>query len=199
MAMDAGWDEELLRVEIESLQGSDFDVSLTGFDETEIAELFADDNDDVKDDDFDVEAELEKPCITKQGDIWILGRHKVICGDSTEPSTFEKLLSDTKVNLVCTDAPYFVALKNKSGTIANDNLDDKQAYEFLMKVFTNFKNAMALDASIYEFYATMKTYNLNENTWNEWKHLSKRIPSNTITNDMIIDETISYRKLVDHR
>ena len=157
MAMDAGWDEELLRVEIESLQGSDFDVSLTGFDETEIAELFADDNDDVKDDDFDVEAELEKPCITKHGDIWILGRHKVICGDSTEPSTFEKLLSDTKVNLVCTDAPYFVALKNKSGTIANDNLDDKQAYEFLMKVFTNFKNAMALDASIYEFYATMKT------------------------------------------
>ena len=157
MAMDAGWDEELLRVEIESLQGSDFDVSLTGFDETEIAELFADDNDDVKDDDFDVESELEKPCITKQGDIWILGRHKVICGDSTEPSTFEKLLSDTKVNLVCTDAPYFVALKNKSGTIANDNLDDKQAYEFLMKVFTNFKNAMALDASIYEFYATMKT------------------------------------------
>ena len=157
MAMDAGWDEELLRVEIESLQGSDFDVSLTGFDETEIAELFADDNDDVKDDDFDIEGELEKPCITKQGDIWILGRHKVICGDSTEPSTFEKLLSDTKVNLVCTDAPYFVALKNKSGTIANDNLDDKQAYEFLMKVFTNFKNAMALDASIYEFYATMKT------------------------------------------
>ena len=157
MAMDAGWDEELLRVEIESLQGSDFDVSLTGFDETEIAELFADDNDDVKDDDFDIAGELEKPCITKQGDIWILGRHKVICGDSTEPSTFEKLLSDTKVNLVCTDAPYFVALKNKSGTIANDNLDDKQAYEFLMKVFTNFKNAMALDASIYEFYATMKT------------------------------------------
>lgn len=157
MAMDAGWDEELLRVEIESLQGADFDVSLTGFDETEIAELFADDNDDVKDDDFDIEGELEKPCITKQGDIWILGRHKVICGDSTEPSTFEKLLSDTKVNLVCTDAPYFVALKNKSGTIANDNLDDKQAYEFLMKVFTNFKNAMALDASIYEFYATMKT------------------------------------------
>lgn len=157
MAMDAGWDEELLRVEIESLQGSDFDVSLTGFDETEIAELFADDNDDVKDDDFDVEGELEKPCITKQGDIWILGRHKVICGDSTEPSTFEKLLGDTKVNLVCTDAPYFVALKNKSGTIANDNLDDKQAYEFLIKVFTNFKNAMALDASIYEFYATMKT------------------------------------------
>lgn len=156
MAMDAGWDEELLKIEIESLQAEDFDLSLTGFDEKELASIFDSDT-DAKDDDFDVEAELEKPCITKQGDIWILGRHKVICGDSTEPSTFEKLLSDTKVNLVCTDAPYFVALKNKSGTIANDNLDDKQAYEFLMKVFTNFKNAMALDASIYEFYATMKT------------------------------------------
>ena len=156
MAMDAGWDEELLKVEIESLQAEDFDLSLTGFDEKELASIFDSDT-DAKDDDFDVEAELEKPCITKQDDIWILGRHKVICGDSTEPSTFEKLLSDTKVNLVCTDAPYFVALKNKSGTIANDNLDDKQAYEFLMKVFTNFKNAMALDASIYEFYATMKT------------------------------------------
>ena len=156
MAMDAGWDEELLKIEIESLQAEDFDLSLTGFDEKELASIFDSDT-DAKDDDFDVEAELEKPCITKHGDIWILGRHKVICGDSTEPSTFEKLLSDTKVNLVCTDAPYFVALKNKSGTIANDNLDDKQAYEFLMKVFTNFKNAMALDASIYEFYATMKT------------------------------------------
>ncbi|MGN1457474.1 MAG: site-specific DNA-methyltransferase [Acutalibacteraceae bacterium] len=156
MALDAGWDEELLKIEIESLQAEDFDLSLTGFDEKELASIFDSDT-DAKDDDFDVEAELEKPCITKSGDIWMLGRHKVICGDSTEPSTFEKLLGDTKVNLVCTDAPYFVALKNKSGTIANDNLDDKQAYEFLMKVFTNFKNAMALDASIYEFYATMKT------------------------------------------
>ncbi len=156
MVLDAGWDEELLKIEIESLQAEDFDLSLTGFDEKELASIFDSDT-DAKDDDFDVEAEMEKPCITKQGDIWILGRHKVICGDSTEPSTFEKLLGDTKVNLVCTDAPYFVALKNKSGTITNDNLDDKQAYEFLTKVFTNFKNAMALDASIYEFYATMKT------------------------------------------
>lgn len=73
------------------------------------------------------------------------------------PETFERLLGDAKVNLVCTDAPYFVELKNKSGTIANDDLNDKQAYEFLMKCFTNFKNAMAKDASIYEFYATMKT------------------------------------------
>lgn len=156
MAMDAGWDEELLKVEIEALQAEDFDLSLTGFDEKELA-VFFDTSDNAKEDDFDVDAELEKPCISKTGDIWIIGRHKVICGDSTDPAVFEKLLGDTKVNLVCTDAPYFVELKNKSGMIANDNLNDKQDYEFLMKVFTNFKNAMAVDASIYEFYATMKT------------------------------------------
>lgn len=156
MAMDAGWDEELLRVEIEALQAESFDVGLTGFDEKELSILFDKDN-DAEEDDFDVDAELQNPALSKSGDIWIIGRHKVICGDSTAPETFEKLLGETKVNLVCTDAPYFVELKNKSGTIANDNLNDKQGYEFLLKVFTNFKNAMAADASIYEFYATMKT------------------------------------------
>ena len=156
MAMDAGWDEELLRVEIEALRGMDFDPLLTGFDEKELSKLF-DDGIEAQEDDFDVDAELQKPCFSMPGDIWKLGRHTVICGDSTLTETYEKLLGDIKVNLVCTDAPYFVALKNKSGTIANDDLDDKQGYEFLLKCFTNFKNAMAKDASIYEFYATMKT------------------------------------------
>lgn len=156
MAMDAGWDEELLRIEIESLKEDAFDLSLTGFDEKELSKLF-DDGKEAEEDGFDVEAELKKPAFSKPGDIWHLGKHKVICGDSTDPQTFDRLLGDTKVNLVCTDAPYFVNLENKSGKIANDNLDDKAAYEFLLSVFTNFKNAMAKDASIYEFYATMKT------------------------------------------
>lgn len=156
MAMDAGWDEELLKIELEALAAEDFDVKLTGFDEKELAGFF-DTDEEGKEDDFDVDAELAKPCVSKVGDVWLLGRHKVICGDSTDPSVFDTLLGKMKVNLVCTDAPYFVALKNKSGTIANDDLSDKEAYEFLMKVFGNFKNAMAKDASIYEFYATMKT------------------------------------------
>ena len=155
MAMDAGWDEGLLRVEIESLQEMAFDPLLTGFDEKELAALF-DDGMEAKEDDFDVDAELEKPCFSKTGDIWRLGKHSVICGDSTDPETFRMLLGNTKVNLVCTDAPYFVKLKNQSGRIANDDLEDSQAYEFLMKAFTNFKETMAIDASIYEFYATMK-------------------------------------------
>ena len=155
MALDAGWDEELLRVEIESLEDYGFNVELTGFSTEELSSLF-DLGVEAEEDDFDVEEELKKPIFSKEGDIWTLGRHKVICGDTTLWDTFEKLLGETKINLVCTDAPYFVDLKNKSGTIKNDNLNDKEAYEFLMKVFTNFKDAMAKDASIYEFYATMK-------------------------------------------
>lgn len=154
MALDAGWDEELLRVEIEALQAEAFDLALTGFDEKELSKLF--DGNEVKDDGFDVDAELLKPCFSKTGDIWHLGRHTVICGDTTDPETYKALLGDTKVNLVCTDAPYFVDLDSKSGKIANDNLSDKEAYDFLMKAFACFRNAMAKDASIYEFYATMK-------------------------------------------
>ena len=154
-ALDAGWDNELLQVAMEALKDLDFDLSLTGFDENELADLFGGDE-EIQEDDFDVDAELEKPCFSQTGDIWHLGRHTVICGDSTEATTFEKLLGDTKVNLVCTDAPYFVNLESKSGKIKNDDLKDKEAYEFLMKVFKNFKEAMSKDASIYEFYATMK-------------------------------------------
>ena len=156
MSLDAGWDDELLKVEMASLQEMGFDIGMTGFDESELADLFENDT-EGEEDNFDVDAELEKPCFSQTGDVWHIGRHTVICGDSTDPETYKRLLGDTKVNLVCTDAPYFVNLQNKSGRIANDNLDDKAAYEFLMKAFTNFKNAMAKDASIYEFYATMKT------------------------------------------
>ena len=151
------WDEKLLAELLEDLKNQDFNVDLTGFDPLEIETLLSPVFDkDVKDDNFDVESELKQPAFSKTGDIWHLGRHTVICGDSTDPSVFKALLGDTKVNLVCTDAPYFVDLENASGKIRNDNLDDKSAYEFLMKVFTNFKEAMASDASIYEFYATMK-------------------------------------------
>ncbi|MBP3913490.1 MAG: DNA modification methylase [Lachnospiraceae bacterium] len=152
------WDETLLADLLKDIQDSDFDLGKTGFDPPEIDQLFSQvHNKNVKEDDFDVESELKQPAFSKTGDVWHLGKHTVICGDSTDPATFEKLLEGRLVNLVLTDAPYFVNLQNKSGTIANDNLDDKSAYEFLMKVFANFKSAMASDASFYEFYATMKS------------------------------------------
>lgn len=154
-AMDAGWDEEMLRVEIESLQGEDFDISLTGFDEKELADLFGAGS-DAKEDDFDVDAELQKPCFSRNGDIWHLGKHKVICGDSTLPETYQRLLGDTKANLVCTDPPYLVNLESASGKIKNDDLSDEEGYKFLHKAFSSMHDSMAKDASIYVFYATSK-------------------------------------------
>ena len=156
MALDAGWDDELLAVEMEELQNLGFDLGLTGFDESEIADLFDINSDEAKQDDFDVDTELEKPCKSKTGDIWHLGKHTIICGDSTLPETYTALLGDTKVNLVCTDPPYLVNLESTSGKIKNDDLDDEKGYEFLKSTFERFKESMAKAASIYVFYATSK-------------------------------------------
>mgnify|MGYP002137765444 CR=1 FL=1 len=137
------------------LKGEDFDVSLTGFDEKELARLFAEE-DGAEEDGFDVDAELEKPCFSKAGDVWHLGRHTIICGDSTKPETYSRLLGKEKVNLVCTDPPYLVNLESTSGKIKNDDLSDEEGYKFLRAAFEQFHEAMAKDASIYVFYATAK-------------------------------------------
>lgn len=152
------WDETMLADLLKDLKDADFDTGLTGFEPPEIDELFNNVHDkEIKEDDFDVESELKQPAFSLPGDIWHIGKHTVICGDSTLPETYAALLGDRKVNLVCTDAPYFVDLESASGKIKNDNLSDKEAYEFLMRVFSCFKNVMADDASIYEFYATSKS------------------------------------------
>ena len=155
LAMNAGWDEEMLAVEIADLQGADFDVSLLGFDDKELNFLLDGDS-DVQEDDFDVDAELEKPCFSKLGDVWHLGKHSVICGDSTIPETYTLLLGSTKVNLVCTDPPYMVNLESTSGKIKNDDLSDREAYDFIFNALSCFRESMAKDASIYMFYATAK-------------------------------------------
>ena len=98
MALDAGWDEELLRIEIESLQGEDFDVSLTGFEEQELADLFAIEGDKAaKDDDFDLSAALEKASFVERGDLWIVGRHRLLCGDATRTEDVERLMDGKKL------------------------------------------------------------------------------------------------------
>ncbi|MCG4584241.1 site-specific DNA-methyltransferase, partial [Anaerosalibacter bizertensis] len=109
LAMDAGWDDEMLALELENLKELDFDMDLTGFDAAEIDELFSNIHDkDVQDDDFDVDAALEEEPISKQGDIWLLGRHRLICGDSTKAEIYEKLMEGKKANLCVTDPPYNV-------------------------------------------------------------------------------------------
>jgi hypothetical protein len=134
MAMDAGWDEELLRVEIEALQGEAFDVSLTGFDEKELADLFKDGSDsDAEDDDYDLSAALEKAAFVERGDIWTVGRHRLMCGDATSAEDVAALMDGRKANLILTDPPYGVSFKSSSGlTIQNDSMKDEEFYHFLL-------------------------------------------------------------------
>lgn len=161
MAMDAGWDEELLRVEIEALQAESFDVGLTGFDESEIADLFETDS-EVKDDDFDVDAELEKPPVTKNGDLWLLGNHRLICGDSTKEETYTFLMDGKKANLVVTDPPYNVNYEGSAGKIKNDNMENGRFYQFLLDAFTCMEKVMENDASIYVFHADTEGLNFRK-------------------------------------
>lgn len=161
MAMDAGWDEELLRVEIEALQAESFDVGLTGFDGSEIADLF-ETNSEVKDDDFDVDAELEKPPVTKSGDLWLLGNHRLLCGDSTKEETYTLLMDGKKANLVVTDPPYNVNYEGSAGKIKNDNMENGRFYQFLLDAFTCMEKAMENDASIYVFHADTEGLNFRK-------------------------------------
>ena len=161
MAMDAGWDEQLLKVEIESLQAENFDVSLTGFDEKELSDLF-DSEKDAKDDNFDVDKELQKPPVTRAGDVWLLGAHKLICGDSTKEETYKVLMGEQKANLVVTDPPYNVNYQGSAGKIKNDNLKNEQFYHFLLDSFTCIEKSMADDASIYVFHADTEGLNFRK-------------------------------------
>ena len=154
------WDKDKLALLIADLQGTDFDVSLTGFEPAEIDALFKDTlKDVVKDDDFDVGAELAQPTITKPGDIWTLGRHRLICGDSTKAETYDLLMDSTKANLVITDPPYNVNYEGSAGKIKNDNMADDAFYNFLLDAYTQMHSAMADDASIYVFHADTEGLN----------------------------------------
>ena len=154
------WDNEKLALVINDLQGADFDVSLTGFDPDEIDALFRNTLEDgVKEDDFDVDAELKKPPITKQGDIWLLGRHRLICGDSTKAEAYDLLMDGKLANLVVTDPPYNVNYEGSAGKIKNDNMGNEAFCEFLLSAFQNTEKAMAKDASVYVFHADTEGLN----------------------------------------
>ena len=157
------WDKEKLALLIADLQGTEFDVSLTGFDPAEIDDLFKDTvKDAVKDDEFDVASELENPPFSKPGDVWKLGRHRLICGDSTKPETFELLMGEHKANLVITDPPYNVNYEGSAGKIKNDNMQDAAFYDFLLTAFQNTEEVMADDASIYVFHADTEGLNFRK-------------------------------------
>lgn len=163
-AQDAGWDEELLRIEIESLQGADFDVSLTGFEEQEIADLFAGDGEtDVKDDDFDLSAALEKAAFVERGDIWMVGRHRLMCGDATNAEDVTLLMDGKRANLIVTDPPYGVSFKSSDGlTIQNDSMKNEEFYTFLLTAFQCMAEHLESGGSAYVFHADTEGLNFRK-------------------------------------
>ena len=161
LSLNAGWDNELLSVELTELQGADFDLDILGFDEKELSQLF-DEGNEIQEDDFDVEAELTKPTFSKSGDIWSLGRHRLVCGDSTKEETYKSLMGKKKANLVMTDPPYNVDYQGSAGKIKNDNMESDKFYQFLFDAFVNMEQAMATDGSIYGIHADTEGLNFRK-------------------------------------
>lgn len=119
MALNAGWNEELLKLELENLKELDFDLKLTGFDIDELDDIFqVEEEQKIVEDDFDIEPPEEPKA--KLGDIYQLGNHRLMCGDSTSEEDVEKLMNGNKADMVFTDPPYgmnldtdFSGMKNK--------------------------------------------------------------------------------------
>jgi DNA modification methylase len=157
------WDEALLADLLLDLQESDFNLDLTGFEPPEIDDILSNVHDkELSEDEFDVEEELKKPTVSRHGDIWQLGKHRVICGDSTKAETYKQLLDDRKANLVVTDPPYNVDVEETAGKILNDNMSDGDFYQFLLSMFTQVENHMEDDASIYVFHADTEGLNFRK-------------------------------------
>jgi len=147
LALDAGWDDEMLRVELGDLDSQGFDLTLTGFDLDEISDLMADETEGLTDDDAVPEAP-EVP-VTVEGDVWLLGRHRLMCGDSTSIDAVDKLMDGRKANMLHTDPPYGVDYEG----VPNDHLKDAQLEAFLHDALSCAFTALAPGSNIYVWHA----------------------------------------------
>lgn len=160
------WDEEKLEALLQELKLEDFDTNLTGFDFDEVDEILKDVN-GSKEDDFDVDSayeEIEEP-ITKPGDVWILGKHRLMCGDSAQKEDVMHLMNNQDADMLLTDPPYnvdYVGKTSEALKIKNDNMSDNQFYEFLKKVFENMYSVTKEGASIYVFHADTEGLNFRK-------------------------------------
>lgn len=159
IAENAGWDEELLRSELAALQAEGFDLDVVGFSEAELDELLA-----GADLDGALPASLgdpdhvpEKPAepVTREGDVWVLGKHRVICGDSTSREVLEALCGSDLVHACWTDPPYNVDYEGSAGKIANDNMSATDFRRFLVGAFAAAFAVMRKGAAIYVAHADL--------------------------------------------
>ncbi|MBS5339623.1 MAG: DNA modification methylase [Actinomyces sp. oral taxon 181] len=149
------WDESKLALLIADLDASDFDAELTGFDEAEIQAMIGSlDEAEAHDDGFDLDAALEQAAFVEPGDVWTVGRHRLMCADATQSANLEALVDGKSANLLLTDPPYNVDFTSASGlSIKNDKMDADSFYQFLLDSFTAAAAVMAPGASAYVFHA----------------------------------------------
>lgn len=168
------WNKELLADLIKDLQSMDYDLGFTGFEPPEIDQLFNDVHDkEIKEDDFDLTKALEEAAFVRRGDIWNVGRHRLMCGDATNPEDVAMLAAGRKVNLVVTDLPYGVSYTGGTGlTIKNDNLKGEEFYNFILASFKNMADNMDSGASIYVFHADTEGLNFRRAFVEAGFHLS---------------------------
>jgi DNA modification methylase len=157
IAEDGDWDEDLLRVELTALTDAGFDTALTGFSEEELAALFGTPADDGNDPDA---APAPAPVVLSQpGDVWTLGPHRIVCGDSRSADVYAALLGTEKVDAVWTDPPYNVAYQGAAGSIANDSMSNNDFALFLRDAFTLAFASMKPGAAIYVAHADTEGLN----------------------------------------
>jgi len=151
LALNAGWDEDMLKVELEELNDLEFDISLLGFEDKEIESLLSEPTEGLTDE--DAVPDLPEEPTTKLGDLWILGEHRLLCGDSTSIDAVDKLMDGNKADMVFTDPPYNVDYsgrgKNNLGKIKNDSMSDDGFTQFCRDTFTSYNISMKPLASIY--------------------------------------------------
>ena len=168
------FDIPLLTDLLKDLSVNDFDVSLTGFDEDEISDLFSDaDAKEGKDDNYDVNKALEEATFVSQDDLWQIGKHRMLCGDATNSEDLNRLMGDEKANLIVTDPPYNVNFESASGLkIKNDKQDNEKFYQFLLSSFKNMAAHLAGGGSAYIFHADTEGLNFRKAFIDSGFHLS---------------------------
>jgi DNA modification methylase len=161
LALNAGWDEAMLKLELADLKALDFDLDLTGFNTAEIDALLAEKGTEGLTDPDDTPEPPVEP-VTRLGDVWVCGQHRVMCGDSTSIEQAEKLMNGGKADMVFTDPPYNVAYegrgeKNKLGPIKNDDMSDESFEQFCQDVFATYHAVMKPLACIYVCHPDSQT------------------------------------------
>ena len=155
------WEPVALADLLSELQTSGYDLGATGFDAAEVNDLFSQVHDkDVADDDFDEDKAVEAPAFVEVGDIWLLGRHRLMCGDSTRAADVSLLMDGKKANLCITDPPYGCDYSGGTGMkIMNDTLKGKEFYEFLLSAMKNIYEHLADGGALYVFHSDAEKVN----------------------------------------